>query len=294
MNNPAINTALSEMEQNLKNLESARNQVSQVSEKSKEIITAVSSLVNSVENLKSSYADEERNLKQVFKNVSNDLSISFNGSIEEVKKSTKEYHKFQDEHIKSIQSSVQKLNTSLSETSKKLEEIDIEKNYAIVKNSLDNQSSIIDSNLNNVLAELKGLKVQIEEHISSFGSFEKKLFEYFTENDKKIISLIDLVKNGHSEISDNLNNLNLSFERIINNSLDKHSATIIEKVETLNETYSTKLEQLNEDLRNLTLRVEDIDSNFKASAEKFEKNQKTNLVAISLGLILVILILIFK
>ena len=81
INNPAINAALSEMEQNLKNLESARKQVDQVSEKSKEIIMAVSNLVNSVEKLNASYVEEERNLKQVFTNVSNDLSLSFNGSI---------------------------------------------------------------------------------------------------------------------------------------------------------------------------------------------------------------------
>jgi methyl-accepting chemotaxis protein len=269
INNPAINAALSEMEQNLKNLESARKQVDQVSEKSKEIIMAVASLVNSVEKLNASYVEEERNLKQVFTNVSNDLSLSFNGSIEEVKNATTEYYKYQEEHINALQSSVHNLNKSFDETIKKLDGIDIEKNYALVKDSLDNHSSIIDSNLNNIIDELKEFIVQSSNQLSSFNQIHTKLDENQIDNVKKLDAIIDQIKLTQSELTENVINQNLSFQQIIIN-----SNLCNEKIDLLSKTNLTKQEQLSEDLAQLTQHIENMQSDVKLRFESIVQEIK--------------------
>lgn len=134
---------------------------------------------------------------------------------------------------------------------------------------MDNHSSIIDSNLNNIIDELKEFIVQSSNQLSSFNQIHTKLDENQIDNVKKLDAIIDQIKLTQSELTENVINQNLSFQQIISN-----SNLCNEKIDLLSKTNLTKQEQLNEDLAQLTQHIENMQSDVKLRFESIVQEIK--------------------
>jgi chromosome segregation ATPase len=293
MNNPTLNAALSELEQNLKKLDSARNQVEKVSGKTSEIISSVSNLTHSIENLRNRYTEEEKKLKQIYVETSTELTNDFKSKIEKIKKLADDYQGFQNEHTKSIQLSVDKLNSSLSEASQKIGEIDIEKNYGLIQESLENQYLLIDKNFSSFGEDLKEIANQIKNQIASIQSIEPKLLELQELQKANSKNISKELKNNHTETENKLTEIKLFHESMIK-SLDEYSSKAIGLINEVNSNFSLNLGEIKEKINDLNSLIVSSDSSSKSLLEKIQNNQRRNLIVMSVGIILIVAILIFK
>lgn len=293
MNNPTLNAALSELEQNLKKLDSARNQVENVSNKTNEIIKVVSHLTSSIEKLKNSYEAEEKNLKQVYAKISDDLKINFKSNIDKSKHITDEYQKLQQEHSRTIKSSIENLNKSLQEASRKLEEIDVEKSYNSIKEILDEQSIKIDARLDIINSDTKDVKKILNNHISFFNSFETNLMEFQRTISSKQEDLSNLFNTNRSEANKKLAELILSTDSI-KELITENSVEYKNRIDKLVTTITTKLDGLDKVIRNLAAQFENLHNKTEKTLERIEKNQNRNFQILIAGIVLVALILLIK
>lgn len=293
MNNPTLNAALSELEQNLKKLDSARNQVENVSNKTNEIIKVVSHLTSSIEKLKNSYEAEEKNLKQVYAKISDDLKINFKSNIDKSKHITDEYQKLQQEHSRTIKSSIENLNKSLQEASRKLEEIDVEKSYNSIKEILDEQSIKIDARLDIINNDTKDVKKILNNHISFFNSFETNLMEFQRTISSKQEDLSNLFNTNRSEANKKLAELILSTDSV-KDLITENSVEYKNRIDKLVTTITTKLDGLDKVMRNLAAQFENLQNKTEKNLERIEKNQNRNFQILIAGIVLVALILLIK
>lgn len=293
MNNPTLNAALSELEQNLKKLDSARNQVENVSNKTNEIIKVVSHLTSSIEKLKNSYEAEEKNLKQVYAKISDDLKINFKSNIDKSKHITDEYQKLQQEHSRTIKSSIENLNKSLQEASRKLEEIDVEKSYNSIKEILDEQSIKIDARLDIINNDTKDVKKILNNHISFFNSFETNLMEFQRTISSKQEDLSNLFNTNRSEANKKLAELILSTDSV-KDLITENSVEYKNRIDKLVTTITTKLDGLDKVIRNLAAQFENLQNKTEKNLERIEKNQNRNFQILIAGIVLVALILLIK
>lgn len=176
MSNILIQQSLIDIEQNLKKLESARNQVGNMTDKSEQLISSVVSVIESIEAIKNSFSNDENYLKNSVHDSLEEFSKSLSNGAENANKKTidiseKYKHEVQENtklFVDELKSCTENANNKASEITSKYEKVF---NDTIIKmdefksNLSDVQKSILDFDLEHSLdkirAELSNLTEQI-------------------------------------------------------------------------------------------------------------------------------------
>jgi DNA mismatch repair ATPase MutS len=130
MNNPALQKTLDEIIGNLKDLDSARTQVTNLSAKSEKMVIALTEIMGTINKLQGEYSgvlekmssELEKNLVDFKKSLNGDLIAELHKLVEEII----------NKHKAAVDSSVvvvEGFNTKLKEVQKKVEEINFNKEF---------------------------------------------------------------------------------------------------------------------------------------------------------------------
>ncbi|MBL7471370.1 hypothetical protein [Robertkochia sediminum] len=129
MHNTTLSQSLIELEENLKNLSSARSQVETVTMKTDKLVTTVAALLKNVEAIKEFY-DEEKGGVQI--NIEKSLK-SFKASLEmsagKFKRESEGWASDQKKSVEDVLRSFRDLKTDLLAAKDEISELDFEKNF---------------------------------------------------------------------------------------------------------------------------------------------------------------------
>ena len=133
MNNLIVQKTLIELEENLKNLESARKNVENVSAKGEQIITAFNKVLKQIEILQNEFNNEKNGFNSLISTGIKNFNSSLDSkSIDFVKK----IKDFETNISASINGTIQKLNlfeTNIKQVTHNIQNLDFEKNFGDLK-----------------------------------------------------------------------------------------------------------------------------------------------------------------
>jgi hypothetical protein len=144
MNNPAIKQTLIELEESLSKIESARNQVNNVSEKSNKLISSFSDVLKSTESLRNDLVIDKgefkENLDKSFKNFNNELKKIIDQTTSSSIKINKNLETIESEFIGNLSkasSSLKQFEKILSETEERINKTSIKSDLVDLENRLN-------------------------------------------------------------------------------------------------------------------------------------------------------------
>jgi flagellar biosynthesis chaperone FliJ len=130
MNNPALQQTLDDIIENLKELDSARTQVTNLSAKSEKMVIALTEIMETINKLQGEYSGVLEKLSSELEKNMVDFKKSLNGEMIDV------LHKHVEEIINKHQSAidssvkvVESFNQKLTETQKKVDALDFNKEF---------------------------------------------------------------------------------------------------------------------------------------------------------------------
>ena len=244
MNNPLLNQALIEMEQNLKNLESSRKQVDTVSEKTKDIIFNVQNLLSSVEKLKISYGTEEQSIKKVLQNGTENLKLSFDHSAKLLDDTSKNFNDTQIANLHNIQTAILEFERVLNAILLQIQELDLDKNLKLIEDTLKFQYDSIEtiiSNLSNIIEEFvnsnsvffENIQQKADNHLKIVSDIKREVESHQIKHSEKMSDLTDLIKKDRSKVNDLIGDIKNEIDAFSKSSLTeiKEISKSIQKTE---------------------------------------------------------------
>ena len=204
MNNPAIQQTLVELQDSLAKIESARTQVNNISEKSEQLISSFTSVLESIESISDGVGIDKtaikENLDKGFKKFTADLKEISNQSdarIKDVDNKLKENQiSFQEElkgYIKNFESAIKKLGANLEANSMKqllslgtsCQSIEVE------LKEISKQSELTIKELNHNLKENQvSFQEDLKTHSTSLKSASEELIKKFESKSEEQVSLL--------------------------------------------------------------------------------------------------------
>lgn len=189
MNNEAVSQSLINIEENLKNLDSARNQVDNVVGKSQELAIEVSNLIREIQVLKNEFDSESNTFKsdilKIIKGFETDLKVQTETLLERSSTITIEYSKNTDKNIKNLIDFQDNIETA----EKKLSQLDFQSDFIKLKHELDNVNESNHQFKLKVFGHIEDLYLKIEAHkveiIKDQENRSTKLNDSFTAQIKK-------------------------------------------------------------------------------------------------------------
>ncbi len=244
MNNPLLNQALIEMEQNLKNLESSRKQVDTVSEKTEDIIFNVQNLLSSVEKLKISYGTEEQSIKKVLQNGTENLKLSFDHSAKLLDDTSKNFNDTQIANLHNIQTAILEFERVLNAILLQIQELDLDKNLKLIEDTLKFQYDSIEtiiSNLSNIIEEFvnsnsvffENIQQKADNHLKIVSDIKREVESHQIKHSEKMSDLTDLIKKDRSKVNDLIGDIKNEIDAFSKSSLTeiKEISKSIQKTE---------------------------------------------------------------
>jgi hypothetical protein len=179
MNNTAIKQTLIELEESLSNIESARNQVNNVTEKSEKIIRSFNDVLKSLESINNilgiDKGEFKNNIDKSFKHLDTDLkkiAEYASSSSNEISKSTETMKSEFIAKLNETTINLKKFEKTLNDTETRISQIDFNSTLESIIKLLDD----IKSSLTNNHSEIKN-------HIeSTLTEIEKRLNKKYTQN----------------------------------------------------------------------------------------------------------------
>lgn len=205
MSNAAIQQSLIELEQNLRNLTSAREQVENVANGTEQLISTVIKLVVTIEGLSGQFDPSEFSFEDKISDALKTFSKSINDG---AAKAVKNYEELAEKNTGSFESAVktleQKLNESLKEFEKNINE-GAEKATTKYQELSDKNSQAIESTVGK-LDEFRIHLQKTEDQIKEFDlakshiEIKEKLDESFNESETRVAQLTSIVNSRFEEL----------------------------------------------------------------------------------------------
>lgn len=204
MNNPAINQALIELEENLSNIESARNQVNKVAEKSEQLIVAFSKVYDAMTSIDNNFVIDERAIKNQLEESFKFFKSGLSDIVKESDKSVKNL----EFSLNSYENRIDKLLSDIVVvTEKKTSEflLKVDKNFSIRDKQLNEASNKVIESINSVNYIGSINKDLLRSHLNEYlGQFAENLelitkesesrlnkqYSTFEESEKQLIGII--------------------------------------------------------------------------------------------------------
>lgn len=212
MNNEAVNQSLINIEENLRKLETARNQVNSVSEKSEVLVKEVSGLVRQIQSLQSEFGSEKQRFNSIIENTISEFEESLRI---QSKKILEKSDTITSKHLENTDENIRKLKdfeAKIVIAEKNISKIDFEKGFS--KLTLSQQTAI---------DEQKNFKLEINELIEKINSKLTAINSDIIENQKLAFdklssnfssSLIELKENQQASNKNTLETLDIQNKKL--------------------------------------------------------------------------------
>lgn len=208
MNNPAINQALIELEENLSNIESARMQVNKVAEKCEQLITAFSNVLETINSADTHITIDEKAIKQYLEVSFSSFKTDLSKIIKDSANSVKGLQSGINDHVSLFENFVNKATEITDEQLKKYT-----KN---LQSNFDEKNAMLSNSTDKILESLLGLRKGI-----SNESITKKLNQDLENFQLCIKELIKKSEDSIKNLESALINSDKSFFTALKTALDK-------------------------------------------------------------------------
>ena len=146
MSNTLIQQSLIDIEQNLRKLESARNQVGSVAEKTERLISSISSVIENVESIREAFEGEESYLKKSVENSLDNFKKDLQKSSDLALSKASELSEKQEKIISETVLKLEEFQSKLRDVQKTLLDFDIEKSLDGIRLELSKLIEEVNSN----------------------------------------------------------------------------------------------------------------------------------------------------
>jgi DNA anti-recombination protein RmuC len=158
MSNTLIQQSLIDIEQNLRKLESARNQVGGVAEKTERLIESISSVISNVESIREAFEGEESYLKKGVQNSLDAFKKDLEKSSEVALRKASDLSEKQDKIISETILKLEEFQSKLRDVQKSLLDFDLEKSLDGIRGEISKLTEEVNSNQkknSDILDEIK-------------------------------------------------------------------------------------------------------------------------------------------
>jgi DNA anti-recombination protein RmuC len=158
MSNALIQQSLIDIEQNLRKLESARNQVGGVAEKTERLIESISSVISNIESIREAFEGEESYLKKGVQNSLDAFKKDLEKSSEVALKKASALSEKQDKIISETILKLEDFQSKLRDVQKSLLDFDLEKSLDGIRGEISKLIEEVNSNQkknSDILDEIK-------------------------------------------------------------------------------------------------------------------------------------------
>ncbi|MAM29321.1 MAG: hypothetical protein CMC13_09885 [Flavobacteriaceae bacterium] len=197
MNNNTVNQSLIEIEENLKNLETARNQVDGVSKKSETLILEVTKLINKIQVLENEFSLEKSGLSN---NITNEISKFKKSLKKESDVFIEKSKEVSEKHSNSTLNNIERLavfQEKLGIVEKNISELDFEKGFVEIRERLQNILDQQESLSLDINKSFKGLEASTENTLYQLQKEQKvtnkHIFQSLDKQNKKLALLKKLL-----------------------------------------------------------------------------------------------------
>lgn len=173
MNNPAIKQTLIELEESLSKIESARNQVNNVSEKSEKLIRSFNDVLKSIESLSNGLgidkSEFKNNLDKSFKNLDSELKKIVEITSSSTNDINKKNETIKDAFIVKLNETsncIKEFEKNLSEAELRINEIDFNSRLESIKFLLEEIKISITNNHSDIKSNVKSELLELENRLN--------------------------------------------------------------------------------------------------------------------------------
>lgn len=180
MNNPIINQSLIELEQNLKNLSSAKSQVDLIANKSNDLVAIMTKLVSNIETIKTNYDSKgnylESSLKQSVESFAQYLDTFKKDIDAKTKAAISNQVGATDQAVKNLK----ELTSQIDESKKEIDSLEFGVIMAKVSDDLKNLQSDVKSSRHDLVKRINDLEETIQKNNLLHIEANKKNFNIMT------------------------------------------------------------------------------------------------------------------
>ncbi len=176
MSNTVIQQSLIDIEQNLKKLDSARNQVGKLAGKSEELISLFSKLVGSIELIQENYKGAESTLQQNMEKSRLEFEKSLNKTINYAEINSKEFLSNQEKFIGNAIEQLKDFQNKLYDTQRSIEEFDLEKGLNKIYAELSGIQETLISQHSIIIIKISEMQSVLDERLLEIQNAQKQNF----------------------------------------------------------------------------------------------------------------------
>lgn len=205
MTNTSIQQSLIELEQNLINLNSAREQVQNVTEGTENLINVVRELITTIEGLSGQFDPSEYSFEDKIGESLNMFSKSINDG---AGKAITKYEKLSDDNITTFQSAVKALEKKLTDSLFKFENS--------INNGASKATETFEDISNKNLSAVENTVTKMNEFVIHLSEAEKQIRDFdLTKSNQEIKLKLDDIDNKLSQFEVSYNQKNSEIEKIV-------------------------------------------------------------------------------
>lgn len=181
MNNPAIQQALIELEENLSKIESARTQVNTVAEKSEQLISSFTKSIDAINAINENISFDKEAINS---HIDDSLDVFKSSLLKIVNKSKKDVEVLVSTIGSNESRFEQSLNNTIDDTVKKLNQLVLE-----MKSNTETLKKEMDNEINTLSETIKNANNQINSFVNAVSVLEKKIDAIDFKDELKQIEL---------------------------------------------------------------------------------------------------------
>jgi hypothetical protein len=163
MNNSAVYQSLIDIEENLQKLESARTQVSRVSEYSMQLATTVAELVQNIQTLQDEFGDERNNWSDSLNKSLSGFNKTLDKNLREVLGKSVEFGQKQQKSVNETVIKLDGLQDKIKAVEKTVQDLDFTREIHLIYNKMDGITSDLHKTKEGLIKRMDGHFKEIRE-----------------------------------------------------------------------------------------------------------------------------------